>query len=74
MKKPNPRALLIIVLVISSICSYVYLRHVSVELPVSNQEEQVSEFEEKDLDQSEIILPDITLLKKAFEVGRRFLH
>lgn len=74
MKKPNLRPILIVVLVISSICSYTYLRQVSLELPVALEEEQVSEFEQKEMDKNEVLLPDITLVKKAFEIGRRFLH
>ena len=72
MKKPNLRLILIVVLVISSICSYTYLRQVSVELPVALQEEEVSEFENEE--KNEVMLPDVTLIKKAFEIGRRFLY
>lgn len=74
MKKPNLRPILILVLVISSICSYTYLRQVNPELPVVLEEEQVSEFEQEELDKNEVMLPNITLVKKAFEIGRRFLH
>ena len=77
MKKLNSRSILFILLVAASIVSYIYLNTVSVENLQSTAEieavEADKELEGLDAQQKEIFLPDVRILKKAIDTGRRLI-
>ncbi len=71
MKKSSTRTVLFCLLIAASLGSYIYLNSLSVQ---SVPYEQAA-IEEEDMESgdAEIILPDIQLLKKVVETGRRLI-
>jgi hypothetical protein len=74
MKKLSARAVILFFLIVASLCSYIYLNTVqtgySDSLIVKEKVEENLELEEE----GTIVLPDVTLMKRAFELGKRFVH
>ena len=77
MKKLNSRSILFILLVAASIVSCIYLNTVSIERleSTANMEavEEDKDIEGLDAQQKEIFLPDVRILKKAIDTGRRLI-
>ncbi|MCO6476511.1 MAG: hypothetical protein J5I94_07810 [Phaeodactylibacter sp.] len=73
MKKSSTRTVLFSLLIAASLGSYIYLHSLSGQ-PVYEQAATEEEYNE-DIESSdaEIILPDIQLIKKAVETGRRLI-
>ncbi|MEN0006135.1 MAG: hypothetical protein AAF798_18435 [Bacteroidota bacterium] len=75
MKKLSTRTVLIILLVVASLSSYVFLSTRATSYTATPNTELTEEQaiqEEVDSEQ-EIILPDVQLLKKAIEAGKRLV-
>lgn len=71
MKKLNTRSTLFLLLIVASLVSYIYLNTITVE---TIEETHTNELElEEAEEQQNIILPDVQLLKKVVDTGRRFL-
>ncbi len=78
MKKLSTRFFLILFIIIASFCSYIYLNTVSVDKLESSVGKQPMLVEEKDNSgpdekKNQISLPDVRLVKKVVEAGKRFL-
>ncbi|MCP3927630.1 MAG: hypothetical protein GY705_00835 [Bacteroidetes bacterium] len=78
MKKMSTRFFIVLFIIIASICSYIYLNTVSVDKLESSVGKQPMLVEEKDNSDSEeqknqICLPDVRMVKKVVEAGKRFL-
>ena len=74
MKKISTRSIFTILLIAASLGAYLYLQHVSIHIsPGQNYQETVVVEEENESSTSEIILPDVQLLKKVVETGKRFI-
>lgn len=71
MKKLNTRSTLFILLVVASLASYIFLNTVTIEYTEEAQTNEL-ELEEEEVQQN-IILPDVQLLKKMIDTGKRFL-
>lgn len=72
MKKFNARSIFFVLLIATSFFSYVYINSVSIGGDVSENTEEV-QAEPKEDEAQEILLPDVRLLKKMVETGKRFL-
>lgn len=79
MKKSSTRFLLLVLLMVVSVSSYAYLNLVQVKnectaatTPCSKKIEQSAEKEQVD-EEKEIYMPDVEIIKKVLENGRRFL-
>jgi hypothetical protein len=70
MKNLNARTVLIILLVIASLSSYIFLQTESSKITTEHIESVEPEIEE----QSKIFLPDVELVKKVIHVSRTILH
>jgi hypothetical protein len=73
MKRQFARTVLVGLIVLASIVSYVYLN--TVDLTVSDDAqyqliENEEEREEESVDNTKLLLPDVTLIKKVIETGR----
>lgn len=75
MKKENTRTILIALLIAASLGSYIFLntRSSNVETTPSTELAKENAVEEEVDGQQEIILPDVRLLKKAIETGKKLL-
>ena len=78
MRKLSTRSVLLVLLVVASICSYIYLNTVTVSssgTSASNDPdiENVSEMNEIESQQQELVLPDVTMIKKILETGKRLI-
>ena len=78
MRKLSTRSVLLVLLVVASICSYIYLNTVTVSSPgtsASNDPEieNVSEMDEIESEQQELVLPDVQMIKKILETGKRLI-
>lgn len=74
MRKFSTRSVLLALLVITSICSYIYLNTVSVSATESaNQATEVESTNEMDEQESELVLPDLRVVKKVLETGKKFI-
>lgn len=72
MKSLNVRKLLFFLLVSASLCSYIYMNITELEQgTVLNEKEESSYFEEEV--KQDAILPDVRILQKVIETGRRIL-
>lgn len=71
MKKLNTRSTLFLLLIVASLVSYIYLNTITIDHKADNSPDEI-ELEEADA-QQHIILPDVQLLKKAVDAGRRLL-
>jgi hypothetical protein len=75
MRKLTVRTFFVALIVAASIGSYLYLHTLpggQTGFSVGEPDQTIS-YEDGSVEESEIILPDVTLLKRVFEVGRRFL-
>ncbi len=72
MKNLNARKLLFLFVIVASICSYTYMNvaETNTEM-VYGTEEELEMFEEEI--QKDAILPDVRILQKVIQTGRRFL-
>lgn len=71
MKKLNTRTTLFLLLIVTSLVSYIYLNTITVEY---NDKAQSTELELEEADQQQnIVLPDVQFLKKVVDTGKRFL-
>ena len=76
MRKLSTRSVLLALLVIVSLSSYIYLNTVSVDAPTSNPSsntEQPASLDDLDQEDGQLVLPDVRLLKKVMETGKRFI-
>jgi hypothetical protein len=75
MKKLTTRAVVVLLLVTTSVGSYVFLNTVAPDSSTSTSDEktEVETNELKALENVEATLPDAMLLKKVIEVGKRIL-
>ena len=74
MKKSSTRTVLFCLLIAASIGSYIYLNSLSSPMASFEQTTDLEEFEEDiESNDAEIILPDIHLIKKVVETGKRLL-
>ncbi len=77
MKKISTRSIILTLLIAASLGAYLYLQHASIHIsPDQDSREMVQETmieEETGTSASEIILPDVQLLKKVVETGKRFI-
>ena len=78
MRKLSTRSVLLVLLVVASISSYIYLNTVTVSssgTSASNDPdiENVSEMNEIESQQQELVLPDVTMIKKILETGKRLI-
>lgn len=77
MKKVNTRSILLTTLILASALSYIYLNTVTIPdtSKVVESKEAVQEDVKTEVDgeQKELILPDVQLLKKVVQTGKRFL-
>ena len=72
MKNLNARKLLFLFLIVASICSYTYMNVALTDTEMAyGTEEELDMFEEEI--QKDAILPDVKILQKVIETGRRFL-
>lgn len=77
MKKFNFRLIFCSLLMVSSLSSYIYLSTVSSQqssLSTTNQLLQIVTEEQPVEEQKDIYLPDVDILKKAFELTRRMIQ
>jgi hypothetical protein len=75
MKKPNTRTVLVSLALAASLSAYTFLNVASHQLNIG-EDAAVEEVDYEDRLESEsgsVVLPDVRLIKKAFEVGKRFL-
>lgn len=75
MKKPNTRTVIFSLALAASISAYTFLHVASTQLSIG-EGTAVEEVDYEDRLESEsgsVVLPDVRLIKKAFEVGKRFL-
>lgn len=79
MKKVSARSISVVALISASLLSYTYLTIVSpgensesFAVPVPG-EEIIKEVEQENVEETDIILPDITLLKHVVELGKHLL-
>ena len=72
MKKSSTRITLLAMLVFASLCSYVFLNTVSAKA-ISSNPDATEETIEMETDQQQLIMPDVELLKKVVESGKRLL-
>ena len=75
MKKVNARTVFVALLIVASFCSYIYLNTVEVEAPspAASTEIEIEELDEVDGTPKEVVLPDVQLLQKIIESGKRLL-
>ena len=74
MKKSSTRTVLFSLLISASIGSYIYLNSLSSPMVSFEQTTDLEEFEEDiESNDAEIILPDIHLVKKVIETGKRLI-
>lgn len=75
MEKSNTRSVAVVLLIFASIASYVYLNTLGAnqEQQFLLQQEVEMEEEVEHPEQKDVILPDVQLLKKALETGKRIL-
>lgn len=74
MKKLSTRFVFLFALTAASLCSYVFLNTVET---TTNDPVISNTSVEEDLnseDEATITLPDVTLMKRAFELGKRFVR
>lgn len=77
MKKLNFRLIFCSLLMVASLCSYVYLSTISCQQAnnsTSNHLLQVVTEEQPVEEQKDIYLPDVQFLKKAFELTKRMIQ
>lgn len=75
MKKPSTRTVILSLALAASISAYTFLNVASYRLSIK-EEAKIEEMDYEDRIESEsgsVVLPDVRLIKKAFEVGKRFL-
>ncbi|MCB0559250.1 MAG: hypothetical protein H6573_18025 [Lewinellaceae bacterium] len=74
MKKSSTRTVLFSLLISASIGSYIYLNSLSSPMVSFDQAAGVEEYEEDiESNDAEIILPDVHLIKKVIETGKRLI-
>ena len=74
MKKSSTRTVLFCLLIAASIGSYIYLNSLSSPMVSFDQAAGVEEYEEDiESNDAEIILPDVHLIKKVIETGKRLI-
>ena len=78
MRKFSTRSVLFALLVVTSICSYIYLNTVNVDsgntAPSGTTEiENSKELDEMENQKGELVLPDIQVIKKILETGKRLI-
>ncbi len=74
MKKINTRTVLVALLMVASLCSYIYLN--TVEFSTESASAVQTEEEESEMfsdTPQEMVLPDVQLLRKVIESGKRLL-
>lgn len=71
MKKLNTRSTLFLLLIVASLVSYIYLNTITVEYKADNTTKEL-ELEDADAQQN-IILPDVLLIKKVVDAGKRLI-
>ncbi len=72
MKKSSTRTVLFCLLVAASMSSYIFLSSVSSPNAASSHQAKEENYEEKSGD-AHIILPDVQLIKKVVEAGKRLI-
>ena len=72
MRRINTRTILIAILAVASISSYVYLSSMSRQMEEASVE--VEQLEAESVDQTELLMPDVHMVKKFLEVGKRILE
>ena len=74
MTKTNIQSILFSTLVLVSLVSFIYLNTVNVEYTANENVEVVQDvFEEEEEDQGTISLPDVEMVKKMIEGGRKVI-
>ena len=73
MKKSGTRTVLFCLLIAASLSSYIYLSVLSAH-PGANAPAEIEKYaEDIEAEDAKIILPDIHLIKKAVETGKRLI-
>ena len=75
MKKPNTRTVIFSLALAASVSAYAFLNIASAQIALG-EEAAIEELDYEDRLESEsgaVVLPDVRLIKKAFEVGKKFL-
>ena len=75
MKKMTTRTVIAVMLIVASLCSYIYLNTMEVATPMGATTEQLDEQELNDMDGTpkEVALPDVEILERILESGKRLL-
>ena len=72
MRRINTRTILVALLALASICSYAYLSSMSSQVEAASLEVEATEAEAAD--QAELLMPDVHMVKKFLEVGKRIVE
>lgn len=72
MRRINTRTILVALLALASICSYAYLSSMSSQVEAASLEVEATEAEAAD--QVELLMPDVHMVKKFLEVGKRIVE
>ncbi|MEM1217373.1 MAG: hypothetical protein AAGH79_00600 [Bacteroidota bacterium] len=72
MRRINTRTILVALLALASICSYAYLSSMSSQVEASSLEVEATEAESTD--QAELLMPDVHMVKKVLELGKRIVE
>lgn len=72
MKKITTRTVIVVMLIVASLCSYIYLNTMEVAMPIEVTTEQLEE-QEISGTTKEMMLPDMKILTRILELGKRLL-
>ncbi|MCH2084377.1 MAG: hypothetical protein MK226_18410 [Saprospiraceae bacterium] len=72
MKKITTRTVIVVMLIVASLCSYIYLNTMEVSTPMGVTTEQLEE-QELSGTTNEMVLPDVKILERILESGKRLL-
>lgn len=72
MKRINTRTVLVILLACASISSYIFLTSVSRQAEEASVE--LEQVDAESTDQTELLMPDVQMVKKLLEASRRIME
>ena len=72
MRRINTRTILVALLALASICSYAYLSSMSSQVEAASLEVEATEAVAAD--QDELLMPDVHMVMKFLEVGKRIVE
>lgn len=73
MKRSKTHLILFVVVVVASLASYIFLNNTRPSQASGDDMEQTEMEEDFDQGETKIILPDVEMVKKVLETGRRLL-